>query len=408
MEESTALVIAAQRGNLSAFGEVIERYQNMAFAVAYTRLSDVHLAEDAVQEAFIEAYLNFQKLVEPAAFPGWLRTIICRQCTRITRSKRVATTPLEPGIDILSSTPGPATSVELGEMRQAVHKVINALPESQRLVTLLFYIAGYSQSEIAEFLQVPVTTVKKRLQYARKQLKERMINVIEDYFEKQSLGDKQFTNRIQLFIAIRTGNIIQVRNLLSQEPTLVKIQEEKKVTMSHLRIASGWKSAEETMAHMAQPKTGTGWSPLRWAIWYGDRTLVELLLDYGAAVEAEDWTIAAEYGYQAIIALFIEKGLEFKPASKGQTPLHMAVAAHQKEVVELLLKRIAIDARDEADRTPLHWGATVGHEEMVALLLEAGADVNAKDKAGRTPLLWATKNSHESITTLLGQNGGII
>jgi ankyrin repeat protein len=293
-------------------------------------------------------------------------------------------------------------------MQQAVHKVIEALPEPQRLVILLFYIAGYSQSEIAEFLQVPVTTVKKRLQYARKQLKERMITMIEDYFEKQPLGDKQFTNRIQLFIAIRTGNIAQVRNLLNQEPTLVKIQEEKKVTMSHLRIASGWKSAEETLAHMAQPKTDTGWSPLRWAIWYGERTLVELLLDYGATVEVKDWIIAAEYGYQSIIALFIEKGLEFKPASRGQTPLHMAVAAHQKEVVELLLKRIDIEIRDEAERTPLHWGATVGHEAMVALLLEAGADINARDKAGRTPLLWATKNGHEVIATLLSQQGGII
>jgi RNA polymerase sigma factor (sigma-70 family) len=404
VEELASLVIAAQTGNLDAFGRIVERHQKMAFAVAYARVNDVHLAEDAAQEAFIEAYLNLGRLVEPAAFPGWFRTIVCRQCNRLTRSKHVATIPLEPVTDISSTTPGPAASVERGEMQQAVHAAIHALPESQRLVTLLFYIAGYSQKEIAALLELPVATVKKRLQYARKQLKERMITMVEDYLEKQPTDGTRFTDKVQLFIAIRIGNITQVKDILTKDPTLVKTQEEKKVTMSHLRIASGWKSAEETLAHVPQARTGTGWSPLRWAIWYGDRTVVEILLDREAMVEAEDWNIAATYGYRDIIALFIERGLTINPQSKGQTPLHTAVSVNQKEVVELLLANGAdINARDEADLTPLHWGAAAGHQEIVALLLANSSDINAQDKAGRTPLYWATKNSHTSIMELLSR-----
>jgi ankyrin repeat protein len=66
------------------------------------------------------------------------------------------------------------------ERRASIAAAVNALPDSQRLVTVLFYVSGYPQHEIAEFLNVPLTTVKKRLQAARKQLHERLMTLMED------------------------------------------------------------------------------------------------------------------------------------------------------------------------------------------------------------------------------------
>ncbi len=80
-------IVSAQRGDPDAFGQLVLRFKDMAFAVAYDRLRDPHLAEDAVQEAFTEAYLHLPKLVEPSAFPGWLKRIVIRQCNRIMRRK---------------------------------------------------------------------------------------------------------------------------------------------------------------------------------------------------------------------------------------------------------------------------------------------------------------------------------
>jgi DNA-directed RNA polymerase specialized sigma24 family protein len=88
-------VAKARRGDVQAFGAVVRRFQDMAVGYAYSILGDFHLAEDAAQDAFVQAYLNLSTLREVRAFPSWLRRIVFKQCNRITRRKRVATVPLE-------------------------------------------------------------------------------------------------------------------------------------------------------------------------------------------------------------------------------------------------------------------------------------------------------------------------
>ena len=83
METLQSLVIAAQNGDLDAFGIIVQRFQGMAYTSAYAMLEDAYLAEDVAQEAFIEAYLNLPKLRESAAFPGWFRRIVFKQGDRV-------------------------------------------------------------------------------------------------------------------------------------------------------------------------------------------------------------------------------------------------------------------------------------------------------------------------------------
>src|SRR5215212_6269220 len=83
----TSLIRGAQRGDLDAFGEVVVRFQDLAYAVAYSIVGDAHLAQDAAQEAFIEAYLCLSSLREPAAFPGWFRRIVAKRGDRLVRGK---------------------------------------------------------------------------------------------------------------------------------------------------------------------------------------------------------------------------------------------------------------------------------------------------------------------------------
>src|SRR5262245_14864288 len=70
MEELTALIIRARDGDGEAFGSVVRRFQDMAVGYGYSLLGDFQAAEDAAQEAFLEAYLKLDSLLEPAAFPG--------------------------------------------------------------------------------------------------------------------------------------------------------------------------------------------------------------------------------------------------------------------------------------------------------------------------------------------------
>ncbi|MEO1164805.1 MAG: sigma-70 family RNA polymerase sigma factor [Chloroflexota bacterium] len=175
MDDYITLVIDAQSNNEHdkqiAFDTLVPRFQRMAFSVAYNTLQDVHLAEDAVQEAFLTAYLRIDQLRDPEAFPAWLKRIVLTQCDRLIRGKRPQLESIEARYDIATEKPSPEDVVEEHELQAQIMQAIAALPEHERAVTERFYMQGESQKEIAAGLDVPVTTVKKRLQYAREHLR---------------------------------------------------------------------------------------------------------------------------------------------------------------------------------------------------------------------------------------------
>ena len=149
------LVGRAKTGDEVAFGTLMLRFQGMAVGFAYGRLVDRDLAEDAVQEAFLEAYFGLDRLRIPEAFGSWLRRIVLKQCDRIARRAQLPTTPLDDTMaDDVAATPEDV----LGHARRvrAVRDAINALPEHERIVTVMFYVSETPQKEIAEFLELPV------------------------------------------------------------------------------------------------------------------------------------------------------------------------------------------------------------------------------------------------------------
>ena len=90
---------------------------------------------------------------------------------------------------------GAAQSAEARELAEHILRSIQAFPEHERTATTLFYINGYSQNEVAEFLEVPVNTVKSRLHTARRRLKERMTHMVEVSL-KNNAPDERFSQRM--------------------------------------------------------------------------------------------------------------------------------------------------------------------------------------------------------------------
>jgi len=147
----------AQRGDLAAFDELVRKFRDMAVGYAYTVLNDFYLSEDVAQEAFVRAYLDIQSLREPGAFPSWLRRIVFKYCDRYLRKQRVLLRPLDAALDIASPGKNPHDEAARREEHDRVMSSIDALPDSERTATTLFYINGYSMAEVGEFLEVPVT-----------------------------------------------------------------------------------------------------------------------------------------------------------------------------------------------------------------------------------------------------------
>ena len=81
MQDLVNLIRKAQQGDLSAFDLLIQRFRDMAVGYAYSILGDFHLAEDAAQEAFVQAYRDLKTLRNPQAFGAWFRRIVFKYCS---------------------------------------------------------------------------------------------------------------------------------------------------------------------------------------------------------------------------------------------------------------------------------------------------------------------------------------
>lgn len=216
IDRATAARSAAAEQH-QAFGEIVRRFQDMAFACAYAVLGDFHLAEDAAQNAFIVAWRNLSQLRKPEAFPGWFKRIVLTQCNRLTRGNHFHLVSLDALLDMPSTELDPYEAYELKERQIHIYGAVRALPENERIATALFYISDYSQNEIAAFLEVPVTTVKKRLFSARRKLKEsslkeRMLEMVSDTLqEKRPSRNEEFVDTVALFNAALESFVNKVR-----------------------------------------------------------------------------------------------------------------------------------------------------------------------------------------------------
>ncbi|WP_238650123.1 sigma-70 family RNA polymerase sigma factor [Paenibacillus piscarius] len=161
----------AQQGDAEAFRQLTEHVRGMAYVVAYDRLGDVQLAEDAVQEAYLEAYMHLGSLQEPAAFPGWFKTIVVRQCHRLLRRKTATSLPLEAAVHVAGTGPGAQEVAERREWTGVLHRCVAELPPKLRIPLQLFYFYGYSVQEIAGYLGTSTAALKKRLYDGRRKLK---------------------------------------------------------------------------------------------------------------------------------------------------------------------------------------------------------------------------------------------
>ena len=116
---NASLVEKAKAGDIDAFGELVTRFQDMACGCAYAVLGDFHLAQDAAQEAFLEAYRSLPRIEDPNAFPGWFRRIVLHRCNRLTRRKSVPAQPIDVAVSVASPHPSPAVTAERRETHSA-------------------------------------------------------------------------------------------------------------------------------------------------------------------------------------------------------------------------------------------------------------------------------------------------
>jgi RNA polymerase sigma factor (sigma-70 family) len=416
MDALDVIVGRAREGDADAFAVLVRRFQDMAVGYGYSILHDFQLAEDAAQEAFFEAYRTLPKLREPAAFAGWFRRIVFKQCDRITRRPRVATVPLDSTTEPIHAThsvvSGPSRTEE--ERKAQVFDAVRQLPEHERAVMTLFYIGGYSMEEVATFLEVPVSTVKGRLHSARERLRTMLLDTVADDLRarRPSRNEAFATAIVDLLTAARAGDVERVKTLLTADPRLLIARDPMGNTALILAVNSGHDALADLLFD-------AGVEPgLHEAAAIGDTTRVRAALEQHPerldTYSPEGFTplaLAAHFGHIEVMRRLIEHGADVNRVATHRlavTPLHAALFGRQVDAALLLIERGADVTRarggsgwKRAGWTPLHYAAGMGFNTLVQPLLDRGADPLRRDEEGKTPIEVAVDANHNDIVDVL-------
>lgn len=181
-------------GNRYIFEVLLKRYARLAYAVAYARLGNHEDVQDAVQEAWIQAFQTLHSLRQPEKFRSWFSAIV-RNVSINTAKKRwrqqAQDTSKEPDMYDVRDT------IEEADMQRALWSHIITLTPDHREVLTLHYYAGMTTEEIAGMIGESRETVKKRLQRARADLNEQMMVSL---FEPAERDDERMRKRVMALI----------------------------------------------------------------------------------------------------------------------------------------------------------------------------------------------------------------
>lgn len=182
--EEKAIIERCKRGDLAAFNELVKKYEKQVYNFAYRLTGNYDDASDVAQDAFLRVYSAIGSFRGDASFSTWLFRITTN--VFLDERKRARAHPrasLDDYLDLEESSvtrqiedpsPTPDAVTEEKERGQILQGAIQSLPEYQRVMVVLYHTQQKSYEEIAEILDLPIGTVKSRLNRARLALKEKL------------------------------------------------------------------------------------------------------------------------------------------------------------------------------------------------------------------------------------------
>ncbi|MGQ9526064.1 MAG: sigma-70 family RNA polymerase sigma factor [Armatimonadota bacterium] len=179
------LVERCVRGDNEAFNELVKRFERQVYNLAYRLTGNHDDAEDVASEAFVRAYNAIRRFRGDCALSTWLYRIVTN--VYLDERKRRTAHPyssLEEYLEVQDgqikrqiedTSPSPDEAAERSERASALQAAISSLPEFQRIMIVLYHVQELPYEEIAQILNMPVGTVKSRLNRARRALRDRLI-----------------------------------------------------------------------------------------------------------------------------------------------------------------------------------------------------------------------------------------
>lgn len=180
MEDEKKLIQKSKSGDVKSFEILISRYEKLAYNVAYRILGNEEDAKDMTQESLIKVYKYLKNFRMDSSFSTWLYRIVMNTCKDELRKKKLNVISIDKPInttdgsmymDLKDFSSTPEEELESKETQGEVQKALSKVNEKNRIVVVLRDIKGFTYSEISEILDVPVGTIKSRINRGRQELK---------------------------------------------------------------------------------------------------------------------------------------------------------------------------------------------------------------------------------------------
>jgi len=170
------LVGRVQADDLDAFEEFFARFRGPVYRTAYGLTGDPQAAEEVLQDAFVRAFQRRHTLRLDVSPLPWLHRVTLNLCYSRLSRRRIDARSIDAAAEgsVPDDRPLPADDAERSELRSIVRAGIAALPEKHRSVVVLYYLHRLSVQETAELLGIRSGTVKSRLHYALRRLRDHL------------------------------------------------------------------------------------------------------------------------------------------------------------------------------------------------------------------------------------------
>jgi RNA polymerase sigma-70 factor (ECF subfamily) len=173
-QEDGALVARVRDGDIDALGVLYERYKSQVYRTAVAITHDERMAEDILQEVFLRVNRYAGSFDQTQPFEPWIYRITVNLSYSWTNKAKRWVSFFQDALERLKapSRRNPERVTESREESALLRKAIESLPDSHRVVVILYYLEDLSVSEVAYALGVPEGTIKSRLYYAREKLRK--------------------------------------------------------------------------------------------------------------------------------------------------------------------------------------------------------------------------------------------
>jgi RNA polymerase sigma-70 factor, ECF subfamily len=163
------LVLRCQTGDADAFTEIVERYQRRLRYYLCKMLGESHAAEDIFQEVWIDVFRAIPRLVDAGAFRAWLYRIARDRAIRELRKRRPTPSPAET-FDLIESEA--KNEIVMFEDTEQFHAALDHLSPDHREALILLFVEDMTYQEIADATGLQIGTVRSRIHYAKRVLRD--------------------------------------------------------------------------------------------------------------------------------------------------------------------------------------------------------------------------------------------